>query len=291
MQNKKITIIMALVSIALFTGIAMLFIHSNYSNQNVEIKTEQEAKQEIENKVTIVEDSCILQIEGEDPDHRYALGHGIDVNTTENLIATCSVRNDSLNEIVASPNFKNFSISGEEIKQMKSPFGSIVFGGAKETMISLPIIKASEPQAYDAGLYLLDESGEEISNTVYFHYVIAGESAYVFDAILDKANYNDGDVAKITLSYGGSADRGEYNRLGGTKNKVLKAEVDILDEQKNSCLAEKNLSNLDVDKFSDVEIVLNINKKCNNPSTKVMLRGENDRVLYEKSTINNAKNK
>ncbi len=236
----------------------------------------------------IFPDTCILQIEGEKGEKMYTHSQGVDVKIEENLILTCTVTNHFDKEITVNPNFENYFRNftlGEIREQYKVTFGKIAFAPNQTKNISLPITKALLPQAYDAAFFFTDDSQKQLSNRIYSHYVIVGESATIHDVTLDKNHYSSGEIAKTNIYVSGSADGFEFSRHGGTKNKMLNLEIDIRDINNQSCLNEKKTLNLDVTKTTNQEVSIEVGKDCQKPFILVLLRGTNDEVLDARSFL------
>jgi len=242
-----------------------------------------------DNFLEILPETCFLQI-GNDSNQSF-LTQGVDVKEEEDLLITCSIKNPSSSKIMAAPNFDNFYRNyrlGELRDQARSSFGTIPFEAGEIKNISLPITKALQPQAYDAALYLVDTSGRQISNKAYAHYIIAGESATVQSVTLDNNSYASGGTAKITVSYSGSSDDFDFSRFGGTKNGNLTMDIDIMDNSNASCISGKKNFNLNVKDIS-IEESISVTSECHNPSIVVAIRGNDGRILDQRTFLRSKK--
>ncbi len=230
---------------------------------------------------------CNLRIDG-DTGQSYDLRSGIDIRPEENLLLTCSVKGNEGESISARPSFDNYkrALSGiAEITQHQPSFPIIDFD-TKLKDVSLPVSKASLPGAYDALFSFRDAQGIQVSNSIVVHYVIAGESANVTDAVLDKAAYAKGETAKLRLSYSGSADRFEFSRSGGTKNAMLSARVDLQSPSMGSCLSASVIESLDPDAY-EADIDLPVSADCPAASVTIRLEGTDSSLLDLYSMDNN----
>lgn len=159
--------------------------------------------------------SCYLRV-GEDSGKKYSIQQGVDVDGKENLVAFCTLTNMFDHAISVVPRLET---------RMRSPYGDIIRdddadgiylakGSSVENKFS--IIKPSDPQAYEVVMSLDDDQGAKVSNAVDFHYVLRGESATIQNVIMDRDGYSEGDTARVSFVWSGSADSFPGSRKGSS---------------------------------------------------------------------------
>lgn len=209
----------------------------------------------------------------------YKAMQGVDILPTENLIATCIVKNDG------NINLNNLKFS--LITHKRDQFGDILSRDVSDKIFSvkskssqtveftLPVLK--NPQAYDVDTFLINNSGEKISPSTRIHYVVSGPSATIQNSILDKTSYKKGDVANLELFWTPAADTFYGSRLGGTKNTYL-AQAEIRDISNNICgTATKTLSTSN--SLNKELLKIAINNDCPNAIASVKITDDKGNVL------------
>lgn len=117
----------------------------------------------------------------------------------------------------------------DPIYRMSADIGIVSF--------DLPI--PSEPQAYDMAFTLVGKDElERASNTIYPHFIVAGESATLQNVLLDKTVYEQGEYAKLQLFWTGSADDFEGADHEPTKLKNTTIAIDLVGMGAQTCSEE-----------------------------------------------------
>ncbi|HLN19282.1 MAG TPA: hypothetical protein VK255_03890, partial [Patescibacteria group bacterium] len=172
--------------------------------------------------VNLSQEDCYLTIDGDKNGAKYNLRQGVDVAKEENIIINCEAQNNFSKDISATPYFQTYYRSQFGKMTDKASGTAIKFSQKQKSKVAISLVKAKDPQAYDAEMYLKDASGNQISNSVYLHYVLRGASATIQNIVLDKDSYKAGEVAKLSFNWSGSADsfpgsRGERTDIGTPK--------------------------------------------------------------------------
>lgn len=157
--------------------------------------------------VEIRVDTCYLTIEGEDA--RYNLGQGVDVSSAEDLTLNCLIKNHGLTTRQVQPQFETYfrTVFGEKIQLEYEPIAAFTIAAGAEQELRLTIPKATDPQAYDAVLTLLDTTTRSIvSSRATIHYVIQGASATIQTVNFSKNAYTAGENIELSFAWTGSAD-------------------------------------------------------------------------------------
>lgn len=221
--------------------------------------------------VSIDQYNCRLRVSGDAG--VYYLGQGVDVTAQEVLTLTCPVMFDSVSggTIEVVPSYETYR---------RNSYGSDVFVPAAEvapvkltavtsanTSFNIPL--ASEPQAYDVHLVLKDAvTGEVVSDQVTVHYVLRGESATIQSVNLDKAEYVAGEEAVVELHWTPAADSFAESRTGEGTAVLVAAQLSVVDNNGNQCVAERTFENLD----SPVHVfTLPVRDSCLSPVVSVRL--------------------
>ncbi|MFA5986908.1 MAG: hypothetical protein WC819_06200 [Parcubacteria group bacterium] len=230
----------------------------------------------------IFPETCSFHIDGEPENKTYTIVQGVDVKTDENLVATCSVKSHFTKDVSVTPRFINFErkdfYAEENIKQESKSLDVITFGPDEMKKVSFSVPKALKPQAYDGALSFVDSYGSRVSTKTFFHYVVAGESAGIESVILNKDNYVAGESANVTVAYFGSTDGFSDSRLGGTKNGKLTLEIDLKNNNGDSCLAGVKSYNIDPMVYEST-FTLDVKSDCKNSFVEAIIKGENDVIL------------
>jgi hypothetical protein len=227
--------------------------------------------------LSIDTDSCYLTVAQDATSTKYTIGQGVDVRTSEDLIAHCMIDNLSSAAMTTVPHFTTYrrSIYGSVVYSTTQ--GSISFPAKSSEKETFTIPQASDPQAYDAVLMLTDASGNQISNTIDFHYVIHGESATIQSILFDKDLYATGDTANISLVWSGSADTFIGSRLGPTSEGALTAKVQIKNGSGAACSEMQTISLAGQSEKATLQVP--VTASCKNPSAEVSLVDASGKVL------------
>ncbi len=192
-------------------------------------------------KAEILPETCYLSVEGEDPQIKYNLSQGVDIDSEENLVINCNIVNSSDKEISVTPIYETHyrNIYGEVVPQKggDSILVNLKAGENKEVSLILP--KAIDPQAYD--VILSFDSQGVFSNQVVAHYVLRGLSATIQNFSLDKDFYKKDETAHFNLSWAASADSFPGARKTGTTDMAsITLELSIKDGLLKNCIKPIN---------------------------------------------------
>lgn len=229
--------------------------------------------------VIIYQDSCYLTIDGDKENKHYTLTQGVDLKPEENISLNCQIENNTQKDINVTPNFTTFhrSTFGKQLDRQTAQQISLAKG--EKTLKTFPIPKQTTPQAYDTTFSLNDESSNPISEKITAHYVIAGQSASIQNVQFDKNSYNQGETAKLSFFYSGSASNFP-NARNNQQKETLNVEINIQDQDNKTCapIFKKELAQ---EAFKTFDIAMTQN--CTNPTAQVMIKDKDGKVLAQNS--------
>ena len=165
--------------------------------------------------IEIIPETCKLSIPGEEKSYRrYSLLEGVDIGSTESIQLNCSALNSDSKAITTTPAFETHfrTLYGEIVPHTNVENAPISFEAGERKDISILLIKATKPQAYDVKVSLKYDNNN--SNAITVHYVIQGVSATIQNLSIDKDFYEKGETAKMFFSWSPSADSFPNTRLG-----------------------------------------------------------------------------
>ena len=230
--------------------------------------------------------TCYLKVESDKKDDKvFGPLNGVDVSKEEALTAHCKINNYFNQAMTVSPQFTNYyrgDYVGKVVPQEEKSFEQIALNPGETKEVTLAVPRALQPQAYDASLTLMDENGKKVSNSISFHYVLSGQSATIHDIQPDKQGYGKGDVANVSVVWGGAADGFQDSRLGGTPADGLTLEIAVKNSQGESCLDRNGTTALDVAGNSNAQVPLKITKECAHPIFSATIRDKKGEVLDTK---------
>lgn len=162
--------------------------------------------------VEILASSCYIKKENSQDKHY--LMEGVAVAPGEKLFGVCDIQNHFSSAVTLMPSFESYyrDSFGNKVDVSNPVYDPIAMKAGEKKTVFLPLPLASEPQAYNAELSLL-QNNQEISNSVSFHYVISGQSATIQNITLDKDYYAKGDTARISFFWTPAADSGTYGNV------------------------------------------------------------------------------
>ncbi len=229
--------------------------------------------------------SCIIRVEGAELVEHDLLDEN-SISEDETLVGTCEVTSTLDKSIDAEISFET---------RYRSPFGALVgttevsnptfsikAGATKTLNFTLP--KATTPQLYNIDLTLLDEDGEEISNTAAFLYVLEGPSATIQTLSIDKDTYLENETAQAIAVWALSSDvvidneptTGRLTIQEGSSIPNVFLELSILSEDSVRCSGairtEVSLSG-EVKRTVDIPIIADCSGAV---VTAVLLDGDNN---------------
>ncbi len=219
------------------------------------------------NTLEIKSDTCRLVVSGDDK--QYLLSDGVDVSTTEGLVITCIVKNNTGETRSIIPNFVTHerSVFGAivDINYQSVVAEELVAGEEKSLTLSLPL--ATKPQAYDLVLTYKTTDGSIDSNQAVIHYVIQGQSATIQNVTFSKDTYLAGEEIGLNILWSASADTFRDSRSGGTeKTEAYYFDVKVTDLQGQLCGSSREEIRED-----SVSIKVPSLIPCSNPTATVEL--------------------
>lgn len=232
-----------------------------------------------ENFLELVNSSCYLRVDGELEDKKYNLIQGVDINPSENLIATCDVANHSGKSITVFPKYETHwrSAFGQVVEEEGGSQQALSFNPNEIKTISFILPKAKVPQAYDVTLTLRGENID--SNTIAFHYVLAGTSATIQNIQLENDYYSEGDLAGVSLFWTPSA-----NSFQGARTEsdtfVGSVVISIKNDQNQDCIDLVTKELMGSKKFDLNNLLVKID--CKNPTIAVAIKDKNGNTLDSK---------
>ncbi len=234
--------------------------------------------------IEIIQPTCLLSVMG-DPTHaQYSSQQGVDVLPTEKLIATCQATNHFSTSQAVQPHFETRYRSqyGSVLPFFQSPGATTTLAANKTQTISFVLPNAQVPQAYEVSAWLTDGTGATISNKASFHYVVAGPSGTIQNAILDKNQYGMGDTAHATITWTPSADSFLNSRYGSSTTEMLNIEA-VLSAASSSVPCGAPVTVQVPASGLTTTIAMPLTASCINPSLLVTLKDANGNVLDQKT--------
>ena len=239
-------------------------------NINVDLK---------ENSFAVLHKDCYLSVSSLE-DKIFSLNQGVDIKEDEDIILNCKIENFSSNIKTITPEYETHvrNIYGEIVSHSGGDLTSIKLDSLEKKDISLVLPKAQYPQAYDVRISFSD--GENYSNSVVAHYVLAGESGTLQKISLDKDYYNNGDVANVSFLWAPRADSFPGSRNGPIPSNYSNfAYIEIKNDKGFSCseLIEKELFTNYATPY--ISIPVPVISECVNPTVSIILKNSNGEVL------------
>ena len=230
--------------------------------------------------VEINTSTCFLSASGDTTHTQYTPQQGVDILPNESLTATCQVTNHFPKQEIVWPQIET---------RYRSMYGAIVPVPAVTATTTLAANKTQEiafaipvpqtPQAYDAAVRFTDASGAVVSNNAVFHYVVAGPSATIQNATLDRNIYKPGDTALAAIYWTPSADSFPGSRYGTTTvSQFFLSETLSAGSSGLLCAASQTIE-LNVTPY---QFSIPITASCSNPTLLVILKDANGTVLDQK---------
>lgn len=179
---------------------------------------------------------------------------GINYSINEPVKVRLNAKNESESSIAVTPLITIYdrTTSGSILKTIEKPLLTLASQESKTLEYDLPLFQ--QPESYLGELKLIDANQNDMSNRLFFRWVIIGQAAEVISAELPKTEYQQGEEAEVKVQYTGPADietvGGEatliaevYNQLG---EKLCQAEKPITigfgGEETIPCLLSKAVS-------------------------------------------------
>lgn len=165
---------------------------------------------------------------------------GVNFSSNDSPKIRFEILNRSPSEILAVPKIVIFErqTNLQKVKEFEKEILTLLAGEKKTIDYEMP--KLEKPEAYVAELKFYDSSGNLVSNSLFFRWIIEGKGANVLAVETSQSSYSKGDLAKVNVCYVGPADGfkiGEgdllveiYNEKGEVSGSVSKSIN--LDEEK-----------------------------------------------------------
>ncbi len=249
-------------------------------------------------KLIIIKDSnngvsfnnCYLTIPTDSAETRYRIDQGVDILQNEEIKANC--------EISSNNSISNKDLRLQLITHERNQYGEILDNKIidqkfetkdnKKENITFIIPVLNRPQAYDIDAFFINANGEKISNSIYIHYVIAGNSATIQNIYLDKTSYKNGDNANIEIFWTPSADRFPLSRLGGTNDNYI-LNIRIEDSTNNLC-GEISKALSDSYDISNISTKITIKKDCDGAKAFISISNDEGTILASQEINTNDTN-
>jgi len=194
----------------------------------------------------------------------------------------CVIKNTFANNVTVTPRFTTYyrTVFGKQVSS--STLSKITVPAGQPAPETFEIAKATDAQAYDAVLSLVDLQGLPLANTVIAHYVLHGDSATIQNMVFDKDFYQTGDTAKLTVFWTGPADDFPGSRITPTDPSTLTAHIAITNGSGGAC-ANPYVGNLVTDANPGPVSVFSVSimNTCTNPHADVALQNASGTVLAE----------
>ena len=236
--------------------------------------------------VEIKADTCFLSVTG--TEEKYSLFQGVDVDSAESLMLNCTLKNHGLGDKNIVPVFETYrrTVFGEKIVMNYPVENPLQIAAGAEDTISLVIPKASEAQAYDTTVLLVDsDTRGVVSNRVVAHYVIKGNSATIQNISLNKESYAAGEEIEVVFLWSAAADAFEDSRLGGTKMSGVQASLQVADREGNICAEKTFVLAGAINTVKSTSLV-----DCLTPAAKLTLTAADGTVLDERIVVSSTVN-
>lgn len=229
--------------------------------------------------IAIAPESCYATVGTESK--QYSLLQGVDVKSEEMLVLTCVAQNNFSRPISTMPTFETYERStyGNAVPMNYPAQEDITFNPNETKAISFTIPKPEKAQAYDVTVFLMEKGRDiPVSGSITMHYVVAGASATIQNASLDKTAYKKGETITATLRWSPSADRFPSARLSKSGTPVSPTvQLSIVSEKGVACVAPVTR------KTSSEETLITVTSRslidCPNPVTAITLTDDNGKVF------------
>ncbi len=202
----------------------------------------------ISNTIEIVPGSCTITAGNE-------VNQMIPVGESDKLTAICSIENRFANNVSVIPTFetRSHSVFGGTVEQTGGSYKETVLkSGSNKVNFELP--KATKSQDYNINFSLSSSDQKIKSNSVNYHYFLAGQSGTIQNAVFDKTFYSASSTASIKIFTTASAS-GSIQILVTNSSGI-------------NCSATTTEK---VNNFSFVSLEIPITKNCINPRASVSL--------------------
>lgn len=213
--------------------------------------------------VDLPEDACELSLPGDAEDLE---AQEASLQPGETIAVTCAVSHTYTEEITVYPVLATYeqNMMGTEVVAPTTLIdqGVTLIPGKKQ-IITLPLSLVSHPGIYETTLTFVDQAGNSVANTVPVQYPVLGKIGWIQNLLLDRASYQVGDTAEVTLSW--QSDLG----ILGTPEPELRVVLSMTDSDGKICAPEQ--SHVLVSGTVQQTIPVSILADCTDPAVLVAL--------------------
>ncbi len=213
---------------------------------------------------------CALRLGGNAEDVHTALPKELPairlVAPGQTLIADCPVTNSAIaQDIVPTVETRAESSFGPVVDTHTQ--AAATFGAGQARPVSISLYVPTKPGSYEALVTFRDAHGAEVASSQRFQYVVQGASATIRNVVLDKDTYQKGDVALLSVFYGGQ--------------KVTSMNFSLKDGNGNACAADVAHAVATTTRKSVEEIAIPITSRCVSPTVGAQLSDAHGGILYQ----------
>lgn len=230
--------------------------------------------------VNILNESCTLQVEGENKN--YNLSQNVDILNKENLKLTCSAQNESGKDIEVSPYFetKFGGVYGKVAEQSGGDYKTITFKKGEKKNFSVILPKGNVPQFYHLKFALMGKDSS--SNNIYVNYIIRGLNATIHKISLDKDYYKAGESGKISLIW--SASSGDFSRSGAKYSYPpdVSFKAEIVSDSGRACMDKIEQKLVRDPKIVETVFDFSTKANCKNPKVSASIISSGGKILDQK---------
>ncbi len=215
---------------------------------------------------------------------RYKLNLGVDIAADDSFYLHCTpLNNFSENKTITNARLQIFerTVYGKLVDEKNleiSPL-TIIPSKNKEVVIEIPH-KDLNPQAYDSILTLLSKDGASISNKLFFHFVVPGESATIKNIIFNKPSYKAGDTAEAMIYWAPSADIFPDSRYKGSHLEVVDINLEVRNQKGDLCADPYTVKAHEREGVKN--FVFSIKSNCADPQITLVVKNKNGKNLVVK---------
>jgi len=201
---------------------------------------------------------------------------GIGVGFAEDEISIIRFKafNPSEETLTAIPHITIYDRTTQGVKVTEFNQEEIKLDPQESKIIDYEMPKLEKPESYLAELRFL-ESSLSVSNTLYFRWVIEGESADILDIITEDGSLEKGETAEVIIDYAGAAD---------TLTELGEGEIKVEIYNKQGELVGQKQESVNLDEAKKLSMEIPITKDVQNPIIKAqIIKDQNILDEYEVS--------
>ncbi len=230
--------------------------------------------------------TCYLKI----GDKKFALMQGVDVAQREQLELVCEKVTNFNAQSIKIPVYittNKRTFFGGQVSRMKVAEENFVANETKQVVYV--VRKENKPQAYEAKL-LFENNETEISNAIFFRYIVQGDSATIQNVSTDKSYYKKDDIAQVSFmvsgmasAYPGARDKNMVKYLINANNLLLSVQIIDVNNQVCSAKQSKEFEGMG----EAIRLSMPITKNCQDPTVIAEIKNKKGVVLDKTNfTIN-----